>query len=251
VSRDIPDSLCTLSGPFLGLVGLGRVDLELGEELAVVVDDPDVAVGDEEHDAGAGVAAPDAEVQQLGSVAKGDLAGLVDAVSADSMFGGHDQTAPAWRCLGARGEGFDRGASAECAVGADGVVVGLEPVELGLQRGDAGRSALAGEPLLEGLVEALDLAAGLGVVGAGVLVVDAEGDQLEFDGAGPVAALGGEDGPVEFLIVVKGVGHRHAAGGMSGVSERLATPFLTRSSRRARRALEIERRASRIVAGIW
>ena len=69
-------------------------------------------------------------------------------------------------------------------MGADGVVVAAEPVELGLQGGDGGGSALVGQPLLEGLVEAFDLAAGLGVVGAGVLVVDAQGEQLELDGAG-------------------------------------------------------------------
>ena len=48
MSRDIPDNPGTLSGSFLGLVGLGRVDGELGEECAVVVDDADVAIGDEE-----------------------------------------------------------------------------------------------------------------------------------------------------------------------------------------------------------
>jgi hypothetical protein len=42
VSRDIPDNVGTLSGAFLGLVGLGRVDGELGEEFAAVVDDADV-----------------------------------------------------------------------------------------------------------------------------------------------------------------------------------------------------------------
>ena len=45
-------------------------------------------------------------------------------------------------------------------------------------------------------MEAFDFAAGLGVVGAGVLVVDAEREQLELDGAGPVAGRGGEDGAV-------------------------------------------------------
>ena len=57
MSRDIPDRLGTLSGPFLGLVGLGWVDGELGDDLAVVGEDPHVSVGDEEHDPGATVAA--------------------------------------------------------------------------------------------------------------------------------------------------------------------------------------------------
>ena len=47
------------------------------------------------------------------------------------------------------------------------------------------------------LVEALDLAAGLGMVGPRVLGLDAEGEQLLFGGAGHlVVALGGEDEPV-------------------------------------------------------
>jgi len=53
------------------------------------------------------------------------------------------------------------GAPAERPVRADGVVVDAEPVELGLQLGDGRRPVLLGEPLLQGLVEALDLAAGL------------------------------------------------------------------------------------------
>ena len=57
VWRDIPDNLCMLAGSVLGLVVLGRVDGELGEELAVFVDDAHVAVGDEQDDAGSGEAA--------------------------------------------------------------------------------------------------------------------------------------------------------------------------------------------------
>jgi hypothetical protein len=90
-------------------------------------------------------------------------------------------------------------------VGSHLVVVVAEAIELGLESGDGGGSALLGQPLLEGLVEAFDLAAGLGVVGAGVLVVDAEGEQLELDGAGPSAGFGGEDGAVEFSRSVKWV----------------------------------------------
>ena len=42
----------------------------------------DVAVGDEDHEPGAGVAPCDAEVWQPGVVAEGDLSGAVDAVAA-------------------------------------------------------------------------------------------------------------------------------------------------------------------------
>jgi hypothetical protein len=50
------------------------------------------------------------------------------------------------------------------------------------------RWGLLGEVFLQCLVEAFDLAAGLGVVGPGVLGSDAEGEQLGFDGAQVIAA---------------------------------------------------------------
>jgi hypothetical protein len=62
-----------------------------------------------------------------------------------------------------------------------------------LEAGDRAGATLLGEPSLEGLVEPFDFPAGLGVVGAGVLVVDAEGEQLELDRAAAVAGFGGED----------------------------------------------------------
>jgi hypothetical protein len=47
-------------------------------------------------------------------------------------------------------------------VGPAGVVVGGEAVELGLRGADGGGWPLAGEPFLQGLMEAFYLAAGLG-----------------------------------------------------------------------------------------
>jgi nucleotide-binding universal stress UspA family protein len=85
VSQDIPDNLGRLSGSFVGLVVAGGVDGELGEELTVFGDDSDVAVGDEEQDVGAGVAAADAEVAEPGLVAQRDVAAAVDAVPADPV----------------------------------------------------------------------------------------------------------------------------------------------------------------------
>ena len=84
------------------------------------------------------------------------------------------------------------------------------------------------------------------------------GAGVDVAGAGTVEATpvpnsnGGELRAVEFLTVVKGPSPVHAVNGTRGVSERLATPFLTRSSRRVTlRSLEIERRATRISRGIW
>jgi len=66
-------------------------------------------------------------------------------------------------------EGGGGGAAADGAVGAVLVVVVGEGVELGLQGGEGGRGGgLAGEPVLQGLVQAFDFAAGLRVVGLAV-----------------------------------------------------------------------------------
>jgi hypothetical protein len=54
------------------------------------------------------------------------------------------------------------------------------------------------------LVEALDLAAGLRVVGARAAVFDAEFAEGDLQGGASAAAVfGGEDGAVEFLMDVK------------------------------------------------
>jgi hypothetical protein len=68
MSRDIPDRVrCFVR--VVGLVLLGGLDGELGEESAVVGDDSDLAVGGEDQDGGAGVAASDAEEAGKGRVA--------------------------------------------------------------------------------------------------------------------------------------------------------------------------------------
>src|SRR3954452_2470628 len=57
-------------------------------------------------------------------------------------------------------------------------------------------AGLPGEPLLQGLVQALDFPAGLGVVRAGVLLLDTEAGEfgLEAVAGGPAAAAAGEPG---------------------------------------------------------
>ena len=80
------------------------------------------------------------------------------------------------------------------------VLVG-ERVEQGLQLDDGAElDGLGGEPLLEGLLEAFDLAAGGGgVVGAGVLLGHAEASEFGLQGVAAALAAGkagGEDHPV-------------------------------------------------------
>jgi hypothetical protein len=123
-------------------------------------------------------------------------------------------------------------------------------------------------PLLELVVEQLGVVdhdavehpvelLGVDTVGSLHLAVEPRAGGLGVDVADPavqdvVVERALELGAVEFLSVVKGFGGVHAGVGTSGVSERLATPFLTGPSRRAAlRILEIERRAARISSGIW
>jgi hypothetical protein len=77
------------------------------------------------------------------------------------------------------------------------VVVGDEGVELGLQRPDGRRRGAGGEPVLQGLVEPFDLAAGLGVIGPGVPELHAELEEFCFERDPTGAAVGaGEHGAV-------------------------------------------------------
>ena len=82
-------------------------------------------------------------------------------------------------------------------MGSDLVVVAAEGVELRLQLAGGGRWWLLLQPFLEGLVESFDLAAGLRVVGPGVVEADAARVQGDLEGDAPVAAgSAGEHGAV-------------------------------------------------------
>jgi hypothetical protein len=112
-----------------------------------------------------------------------------------------------WRAGMARGRVFQASAGSAAADGPVrpcGVVVGGELVELGLQAADSDGGVLSGEPFFQGLVEALDLAAGLRVVGPGMAVGDSQGGELAFERDPAAAAVqAGEDRAVEFLTDVK------------------------------------------------
>jgi hypothetical protein len=71
----------------LWLVVLGRVELEFSEEFAVVGEDPDVELVDQDQDVGAGVAAADADVVEPAVVAQGEHPAGVDLVVADAVVG--------------------------------------------------------------------------------------------------------------------------------------------------------------------
>ena len=71
-------------------------------------------------------------------------------------------------------KGVERGLFFQRPVRPHVVVVGTEGVQLELQVAQRLSRGLLGEELLQGLVEAFDLAAGLRVVGGGVLALDAQ-----------------------------------------------------------------------------
>ena len=173
-----------------GLVVPGGVEDEVAEDLAgVAVDDGDVEVVDEHADVGSGVLGAEADVVQASAAPEGDLAAGVRGVVADAevaagvVVGGG---------LGAGGIDLGRPATVEGAVLAPLVVVGGELVEQGLEGGEVLRGGPGMEPLLEGPVETLDLALGLGVVRGAVLLRDAELEQLDLEGVRALPVAGGE-----------------------------------------------------------
>jgi hypothetical protein len=87
-------------------------------------------------------------------------------------------------------------------VGSKLVVDALEAVELGLPLGEGG-GGLSGEPAFQGLVEAFDLALGLGMAGMAVLLGDAEVGEQVLEAVAAAGETGGVDRPVEFLTDVK------------------------------------------------
>ncbi len=97
------------------------------------------------------------------------------------------------------------------------VVVVAEDVQLALQVGQRSGCRLLGQKALEGLMEALDLAAGLWMVGAGVFGLDAQAGQLELEEHLAAAGAAGEDGGV---VAEQGSGQIElAGGGMEGVDD--------------------------------
>jgi hypothetical protein len=140
-------------------VSVGRKDLA-----GVEGGDRDLQLVDDGQDPPAGECRTDLEVVQATGPAQGDRAPAVGDVVAEA------EVAP---CAGAGGLGL-RGGPVRLGgghppgrpVGPVLVVVETEPIELGLELGEVGRRRLPPEPAFEGLVEALDLALGLGWPGA-------------------------------------------------------------------------------------
>jgi hypothetical protein len=181
----------------VGVDGVGAEDFAGGE-----VDDGDGGLVDDGEDAAMCVAGADAEVVHAAGASDAHFAVVVGSVVAQPVVavvadGGGESR---FRCGGV---GHRRGEPLQRPVGSKLVVDALEAVELGLQVGQSGGGGLSGEPALQGLVEALDLALGLRMVGMAVLLGDAQVGEQVFEAVAAAGETGGVDRPVEFLSDVK------------------------------------------------
>jgi hypothetical protein len=120
---------------------------------------------DEQQDVGSGVGSADADVVELAGVAEGDGAGCADDVGADAVVGvGAPVAGGGLGPGGIRGGGG--GPAGQGLVRPLVVVAGGEGVQEGLELGEvSGLGVLGGEPFLEGLLEPLGFALGLGLTG--------------------------------------------------------------------------------------
>ena len=119
-----------------------------------------------------------------------------------------------WAGFGEQAVDDGGGSAGEGAVGSVVVVELDEVVEQGLEVGEGLGWGLFGEPAFEGLLEALYLPAGGGVVGAGVLLADPEGGEDCLEGVAAAAATG-EAGGVHHGVVGQ---HRGGKALLSGCS---------------------------------
>src|SRR5512132_3706051 len=174
------------------VVPVGVQDQFADQLTGVAVDDADVQVVDEQADRGAGEPGAEADVVQPAVVAHSDRAPSVDLVGPDPVVGGDDRAGR--NGFGSGRIGLCGGAPAQRAVRLDGVVVGLEPVQLVLQSDQSGGPGLSPQPFLLSLVEPFHLAAGLRMVRAGVVQPDPSQSELDLQRDPALAALfGGED----------------------------------------------------------
>src|SRR5439155_8632783 len=149
-----------------------RIETQSAQELPVLGEDPHVEICNESEDSDSGMSTTQPDVVQSAVVAKGDAAVAVDAIPAYPAVVGNDQSRAGRERLRPGLERFSGCTTMKGSVGTADVVVVAEPVELRLELPDARHGRLLSEPPLLGLVEPLDLAAGLRVVGRGVMVAN-------------------------------------------------------------------------------
>ena len=136
---------------------------------------------------GSGVGPADSDVVELAAGSQGEGAGGADDVGADAVVGvgGRGRRGWLWAGLRRRWRGWSGGPGSGAA---GGVVVAGELAELVLQFGEGGGGGLGAEPFLQGLLESLYFALGLGVAGAAVFLGDAQAAQLVLQAVAAAAA---------------------------------------------------------------
>ena len=158
------------------------------------LDHGDVVVVGEREDAFAGVGGTDPEVVHPAAAADGHRAFLVEPVVAQPVvLLGEWPGGERFRGLAV---GVARGVSVERAVWAMFVVMLTEQVELMLQASEVWCWWSGGEPALQGLVEAFDLALGLRVSRRSVLLPDTEDRQQVLERVSATTEAGCVDAPV-------------------------------------------------------
>jgi len=178
------------------------LDAVRGQDFARVEGhDGDLLLLDDGQDAATAMGGPDAEVMEAAGPAQGHRAGLVDEVGAQPEVA--RRAAPGGMGLRRGPVGLARGATADGPVRSLLVVGEAEGIELGLQLRQGPRWRLLPEPALQGLLEALDLALGLGMTGCSVLLPDAEPGEQVLEGVVPAGEARGVDGAVESPMDVK------------------------------------------------
>ena len=203
------------------------VDGVLAEDFAGVVVEHGDGVGvDEDCHRLACMDGADAEVVHAAGAAEADLAEAVDVVVADAVV--RIVALSSWGGLDGGGIGLGWGGAMERTMRPDLVVDAGEAVQLGLQFGDRWRRLVERRASASGLVEALDLALGLGMVGMAVLLCDAEVGEQVFE----AVAAAGEAGSVDRAIVSE-CGLRQAidaGSGQEGSDHGLASDASTREA---------------------
>jgi len=136
----------------------------------------------------------DMEVTEAAEVAKGDAAVAIEMVAANAVI--DLRPSQTRRGFETSMESLQWRAAVEGSVGTLLVVDGAEGIKLQLKVSDGLGRCLFGEEELQGLVEAFDLAAGLGVIGRGVNALNAQPVELGLESDPATARLAAEDGGV-------------------------------------------------------
>jgi hypothetical protein len=144
--------------------------------LAILGEHAHVSTGNQKDDLLAPALIADVEMTETAEVAESDAAFGVEAVATNAVIDlgwGRGR-----RGFEARVEGLERRAATKGAMRSQLVIDGAEGIELELEMSNRVGGRLLGEKELQSLVEAFDLAAGLGVIGRGVNTLDAEAVEL-------------------------------------------------------------------------